>query len=257
MVSGALRSSSISYIVSRSAQGFLAVPLWSVIKNGNIEELFRLNVWLPDDSSGDSELAKHAHQPFAQSWILAGQLKNYVYDVQQADRSEATDADFAVGWSGSDNDKTGEAYHDYKTHQKSSTIVNTGKLVRIVSETSEVYSRNMTYTVPAGVTHRSESKPAILHATLFLFDAYRGFEQIAPVLGPAHRASYTQQRDPVGMTAVRLVQMVDTVRSWEVLHEEGLQQCREAKWEEALRAQRSALHLVEKLPHHLHYACAA
>lgn len=257
MIKDALRSSSIPYTVSRSAQGFLAVPLWSVINNGNIEELFRLHVWLPDGLRGASDVAKHAHQAFAQSWTLAGQLRNYVYDVHPADASDATHAEYAVGWSDSGNDKTGTVYHDYKTHQKSSTVVNTGKQVRIASETSEVHSRNMMYTVPAGVIHYSEVAPDILHATLFLFDASRGFEQIAPVLGPVDQTSYTQHRHSAGTTAAELVQMVDIVRSWEDLYEQGLQHCREAKWEEALQVQRSAFHLVKELPYAFHYKYVA
>ena len=41
-----------SFSVSRSAQGFLAVPICSLVENGNIDELFRLHVWLPDGQRG-------------------------------------------------------------------------------------------------------------------------------------------------------------------------------------------------------------
>ena len=75
IVQNALADVSVSYTVSRSAQGFLAIPLWSVIKDGNIEELFRLHVWLPDGKRGIPDFAIHAHQPFAEGWILTGQGK--------------------------------------------------------------------------------------------------------------------------------------------------------------------------------------
>jgi tetratricopeptide (TPR) repeat protein len=245
LVRKALTSTSITYTVSRSAQGFLAVPLWSVMKDGNIDELFHLHVWLPDGKRGITDLAIHAHQPFAQSWILAGEGRDHTYEVQSADASTATHAEFGVAWSDSSGKESGKTY---QTHQKSSTVVNTGKLVRVVPRTSELHSRNMTYTVPAGVFHRSEVAPDTLHATLFFFDSYRGFQEIAPVIGPVDGEPYTQQRDPVGVTPAVLAKMVESVRAWETLYGQGLRHAQKAEWEEALRAHRSALHICKSTP---------
>lgn len=72
LICDALSSTLIPYTISRSSQGFLAVPLWSLIKDGNIDELFRFHVWQPDGSRGTPEIAIHKHQSFIQSWILAG-----------------------------------------------------------------------------------------------------------------------------------------------------------------------------------------
>jgi tetratricopeptide (TPR) repeat protein len=245
LVREALTSTSITFTVSRSAQGFLAVPLWSLMKDGNIDELFRLHVWLPDGKRGISDLAIHAHQPFAQSWILAGEGRDHTFEVQSADASTATHAEFGVGWSDSSGKESGKAY---QTHQKSSTVVNTGKLVRVAPRTSELHSRNMTYTVPAGICHRSEVAPDILHATLFFFDSYRGFQQNAPVIGPVDGKPYTQERDPAGVTPAVLAKIVESVRAWETLYGQGLRHAQKAEWEEALRAHRSALHICQSTP---------
>lgn len=72
-------STRFRFTVNRSAQGFLAVPLCSLIHAGNIQELFRIHVWLPDGQRGHPDLAVHSHQAFAHSWILAGQAKDRAY----------------------------------------------------------------------------------------------------------------------------------------------------------------------------------
>jgi hypothetical protein len=180
------------------------------MKDGNIDELFRLHVWLPDGNRGVANLEIHAHQPFAHSWILTGEGKDHTYAVQPADANSATHAEFGVAWS----DSTGkESSKTYQTHQKSSNVVNTGKLVNVVPKTSTVHSRNTNYTIPAGVFHKSEVTPDSLHATLFFFDSHRGFQQIAPVLGPIDAKKYTQERDPAGITPAALVEKVELIRT--------------------------------------------
>lgn len=74
----------------RSAQGFLGVPLCSLIKDNRIDELWRLHVWLPDGHRGNRDFAIHSHQPFAQSWILAGEGRDHQY--------AATDPEAKVCW---------------------------------------------------------------------------------------------------------------------------------------------------------------
>lgn len=64
----------------RSSQGFLAVPLCSLIKDGNIDQLLRLHIWLPDGQRGDPAFTIHSHQSFGQSWILAGQGTDQLYE---------------------------------------------------------------------------------------------------------------------------------------------------------------------------------
>ena len=64
LIQGALTSSLLPRplcTVSRSAQGFLAVPLCSLIENGDIDDLCRLHGWLPDGQRGNPDLAIHSH----------------------------------------------------------------------------------------------------------------------------------------------------------------------------------------------------
>ena len=108
---------------SRSAQGFLTVPLCSLLKDGNIDELFRLHAWLPDRQRGNPELAIHSHQPFGQSWILAG--IHYSYKVAPAPGPEvATHAEHVIAW-----DDSKKLDSTYKAHQTSCTVKNTQTLV--------------------------------------------------------------------------------------------------------------------------------
>jgi tetratricopeptide (TPR) repeat protein len=228
---------------SRSAQGFLAVPLCSLVKDGNIDELFRLHVWLPDGQRGNRKFAIHAHQPFAQSWILAGEGKDHSYKVEPAaDTLAATHAEYALAWNDGKNLGT-----TYKTHQTSSIVVNTGTLVRATPTGSAVHTRDMSYSIPEAAFHTTEVSPDILHATLFFFDSHRGFVKDARVLGPKDAESISQLRDPAGVTPVALASMVDAVRSWEIFMGQGKQHTQRAEWEHASRAFNSALNLCESV----------
>ena len=196
----------------RSAQGFMAVPLCSLVKDGCIDELFRMHVWLPDRQRGSADFAIHSHQPFAHSWILAGEGKDYSYKVDTAvDSSIATHAKYARGWSDNQNLSTA-----YKTHQTSSVVVNTGKLVYATLTESALHTRDMNYSIPAAKFHQSEVLPDILRAILFFFDASPGFGNAACVLGPKDGESFTQPRDPAGITSTALASMADAVRPWEI-----------------------------------------
>ena len=233
------------YTVSRSAQGFLAVPLCSLVENGNIDELFRLHVWLPDGQRGDPDFAVHSHQPFAQSWVLAGESKNHSYDVEPAaDYTRATHAEYALAWSDGKNLGT-----TYTTNQAFSTVVNTGSLVRAIPTTSAVHTRDMSYSIPAATFHRTEVSPDNFHATLFFFNSHHGFVKEARVLGPRDMKSSMQLRDPAAMTAATLASMVDSVRRWEIFMTEGQQHAQHAQWEHALRSFNSALSLCESVNH--------
>ena len=229
--------------VSRSAQGFLAVPICSLVENGNIDELFRLHVWLPDGQRGNQDFAIHSHQPFAHSWILAGEGNNHSYDVEHAvDSTSATHAEYALAWS--DGKNLGKSYI---TNQAYSKVVNTGRLVRAIPTTSAVHARDMSYSIPAATFHRTDVSPAVFHATLFFFNSHRGFVQEARVLGPSDVESSIQLRDPAAMTAATLASMVDSVRSWEVFMTEGQRHAQRAQWEHALRSFDSALSLCQSV----------
>ncbi|AEO65533.1 uncharacterized protein THITE_2033176, partial [Thermothielavioides terrestris NRRL 8126] len=244
LIYGALTSRMLPHplcTASRSAQGFLAVPLCSLLKDGAIDELFRLHAWLPDGYRGNPDFAVHSHQPFAQSWILAGEGTDHRYDVEPTeDPTRSTHAVYQLAWS--DGKRQDAAY---KTHQTYSIVQNTGKPVRATRTASETHSRNMAYTVPAGAFHSTSVAPNILHATLFFFDSHRGFMQLAPVLGPRDAESYKQVRDPAGTTPQILAEKVQLLRTWEVLVERGRRLAKSAELEFALVALNDALQLCE------------
>lgn len=254
--------SKLRWTASRSAQGFLSVPLCSLIRDGNIDELFRLHVWLPDGHRGNPDFALHSHQSFAQSWILAGEGKDTPYEVEPAaSLQDATHARYALVWA-DDKDKA-KSDATFKTHQQSSTVMNTGDLMAARQLRPSTHARNASYTVPPAAFHTSTVRPETVHATLFFFDSSRGFVRDAPVLGPADAESFTQIRDPAGTTPAELVAQVDLVRRWEVFMARGRRHMEHAEWEHALRELNSALHLCQAaaspekngFPNARRYAC--
>ncbi|KAK2049355.1 hypothetical protein LZ31DRAFT_549308 [Colletotrichum somersetense] len=197
-----------AFTAVRSAQGFLSVVLCSLVKDGSIDELFRLHVWLPDGKRGNPDFKLHSHQSFAQSWILAGEGEDHAWEVEPAvDPVEATHAGYVLAW----DDGKGQN-GAYKTHQSSSTVRNTGSLFKATATLSEVHHRDSTYTVPAAAFHTSEVAADALHATLFFFDSHRGFVKDAGVLGPKHGDAFTQLRDPAGISPRELVEAVESAR---------------------------------------------
>ncbi|KAF4845790.1 hypothetical protein CGCSCA4_v006462 [Colletotrichum siamense] len=214
-IRAALTSKNLSrnlFTANRSAQGLLAVPLCSLLKDGSIDELFRLHVWMPDGKRANPDFTLHSHQPFAQSWILAGEGRDHAYQVDAVeDVDEATNAGYALAW----NDGKGQNA-TYKTHQAYSIVQNTGKLFKAVETSTEKHVRNDTYSIPAAAFHTTEVAPDQLHATLFFFDSHRGFVKDAGVLGPKDGESYKQFRDPAGITPAELAIAVEELRRKEV-----------------------------------------
>jgi len=188
--------------VTRSAQGFLVIPLYANVQGARIKELLRLHVWLPGEvglerRSGLDSFSIHAHQPHAQSWILAGELCNQVYAVHELTGGTPTAWTlFQLNWDGT---------RKYAVHQTASTVTNTNRPVQVSIETTAHFRRGQTYEVPAGEFHRTTCPLADTGhgaATLFFFDASRGWEEDAPVVGPANVNMSTVPRhvalDPAG-----------------------------------------------------------
>ncbi|KAF7560612.1 hypothetical protein G7046_g3538 [Stylonectria norvegica] len=242
IIHSALNGSALNtplFRTTQSAQGFLAIPLCSLVKaDGTIDELFRFHVWLPHRPEGNPDLAIHSHQPFAQSWILAGEGTDFPYQVEPTtDLAAATHAEYGLVWNdGVKEDKT------YKTHQTFSVIKNTGNLVKASPMTPEVHTRDMSYSIPSGAYHISKVPPQSLHATLFYFDSSRGFLKDAPVLGPKDAESFTHKK-PTSTVTLDLADKVDAVRSWEILMEQGQLHAQKASWEGSFQAFNKALKL--------------
>lgn len=232
-----------NWVPSRSAQGFLSVPLCSITKNGMIDELIRFHVWLPDGKRGVTDLAVHSHQPFAQSWILAGEGIDHQYEVKRVTEvADATHEEFGLSWNTGDGSGPSK---QYSAHQHSSVVAATGRLVHTKLVESTTHRRNDSYTIPSGEFHSSQVAPDALHATLFYFDASQGFIRDAPVLGPVRGKSHAQVRDSAGVTLQSLERYVSLVRTWEEMIEVGKEAARSAEWEQALQAFNSALGLYE------------
>lgn len=242
------------FSASRSAQGFLTVPLCSLLNNGkDIDQLFRLHVWLPDGHRGNPDFAVHSHQPFIQAWILAGEGTDHSFKVEPVtDPEQATHAEYTLTWKAASSSSPstpaqGKDDTAYKTHQASSTAVNTGKLVRAECVQSTLHKRDTSYAVEAGAHHRSQVSPVTFHATLCFFDAHRGFIRDAPALGPIKDTpSFTQNRDPAGATPSSLASMVESVRAWESLIEQGQTHSRRAELEEGLRCYNTAISMCQE-----------
>ncbi|KAF2810736.1 uncharacterized protein BDZ99DRAFT_487582 [Mytilinidion resinicola] len=237
LIYGALISDSIQFKANRSALGYHSVPLWSHGKDGNIDELFRLHVWIPDDHEKRTPISNiHTHQAFGQGWILTGLGTDYVHEIESADMSTATHTEFNIAW----NKDKSEANDKITQQSAPSTMTNTGSLVRAVAGSRRPHSRGMSYTVPAGKYHSLDVGPDELHATLFFFDSRRGFQVDAPALGPIHGSSLILPRTAPGVMAAQLAKTVDCLRQWEVLSALGKLHVRNAEWEEGLRALRKA-----------------
>ncbi|KAF2097745.1 hypothetical protein NA57DRAFT_40367 [Rhizodiscina lignyota] len=242
------------YTASRSAQGFLSVALCSLVKeNGDIDELYRLHVWLPDEKRGSHEFAVHSHQPFAQSWILAGEGKDHAYKVQRnVDSEVATHAEYELAWEIGRNlpGTTYSADHKY------SVVKNTGRLVHTTELGSAAHTRDMTYTIDANCFHTTEVAPDAFHATLFFFDSHRGFVKDAGVLGPKNGDSNVVVRDSAGVTPADLASAANAVRSWEKYMERGRRYGRRSELEHEFREFNNALNecdAIESVPHATRY----
>ncbi|KAM0268232.1 hypothetical protein ACHAQH_010031 [Verticillium albo-atrum] len=232
------------FAVSRSAQGFLSIPLCSQTKNGSIDELYRLHVWMPDGKRGNLDFAVHSHQTLIQSWILAGEGKDQQYQIDlDPDPSTATHAQYSLAWN--DGKQTGATY---APHQQFSVVTNTLKLARAVPLSVNTHLCGMTYSIPAGAFHRTIVQPDGIHATIAVFNSQSGFITDAPVLGPINAASFTQYRDPAGTTAIELARAVQSLRSWEDLVRQSKSYAQQAQWENALQSLNSALHMCDVVP---------
>ena len=242
LVKTALQCTPLTWKIMRSPDGSHGIPLWSIVEDGHIGQLIRLHLWLPDAVRGDPDLAIHMHQPFAQSWILAGEGTEHIFDVTSANEENATHAEYAVGWKKTDEEESDKAY---KVHSKSSTITNTGKLVCVLPKTPELYKRDMSYHIPQGVFHKIDVEPDAMHAKILFFDSSRGYIPDAPVLGPISRKESTSHREPANRNVADIANLIAELRSWEVLQEAGDAFSERGEWEEALRSCRTALHICE------------
>ncbi|KAI0374047.1 hypothetical protein BV20DRAFT_962004 [Pilatotrama ljubarskyi] len=182
-----------------------------------IDEQICLNVWLPDGKRGAPDFHKHAHQCWAQSWILAGQAVDHRYQVRRSSTPEAGEEmhdEYGLIWYGPDGKFNGDSYVAF---QSSSDVGNRG--IRICAKedpkSRAVHTRGMSYTIPEDLYHHTDVAPIALHATFFYFDGRRGFCQHAGILGPVGGTSNNVDRDAGGVTTVQLATITEALRSSE------------------------------------------
>jgi hypothetical protein len=194
----------------RSPQCFWALHLCSLMRDeGKTDELYRVHVWLPDGDRPDPGFQIHSHQAFAQSWILAGQGTDRRFAITPSEKHDATHAEYGV----TQNFETVTTKSGRSVSRRvSSTISNAGRYVSAIQTDSELHTRGMMYTIPAGHFHTTGIALDAFHATLFVFDSARGWDEGAPVLGPKDGTSFTNIRFQEEKTASFIVQAIDAER---------------------------------------------
>ena len=227
--------------ISRSPQGSLVVPLYTLTKDGNVDEVFQLEVWLPNEQKEIEDNTVHAYQACAWSWALAGEGTAYRYAVEPvADPPLATHAEYVQTCNDGKNIVTSQMIHP-----TSSVISNTRKLICATSTHSAVHSRDMSWSIPAGTFHRTEVSADILYAKLSFLTCRHGFGEDASLLGPRDGESFTLSHDFANMRPVALATVVKTVRRWEESMEGGKRSAEHGALSQALLSFNSALYLCQ------------
>lgn len=168
-------------ISSIGSQGFLAIPLFRLEKENGEFLLLRLHIWDTDldkhiNKETTENLSIHTHQFDANSWIIAGEIYNTRYYVEESSKPTKFNL-FEIEWNKSEN----------KLVKKSSIARNTGRFVDIQVLAEETYSPREFYEVKANNFHKSTARIGDLtNSTLFLFSSTESRTMESKVLGPYH-----------------------------------------------------------------------
>lgn len=101
----------------------------------------------------------------------------------------------------------------YKTHQASSTVTNTYEyVVARPLGPDKTLRRAMTYKISQNEWQSSEVADKQFLATLFIFDANRGANKDAPILGPKDGKKLETSKSPPPTTVGGLVKLVEEAR---------------------------------------------
>ncbi|EIW58108.1 uncharacterized protein TRAVEDRAFT_37165 [Trametes versicolor FP-101664 SS1] len=253
LIRDAVADGSLGVVPKRTAHGFFAVPLCSRLDaEGHVTALVSLHVWLADGERSKQDLNAYSYQSTARSWVLAGRGTHHVHEATHVAY------DTAGSGGGEENRRTG-----HETHRKPSFVENKSVIICGKEMRAEVYMRDMSYAVPANSYHRTEVDPEEIYATLFHLDGPDGAVGDARALGPTNSAECISEQThrPGEYTAARFVNVVDTLRRFELLIQEGRQRAGEAEWEPAQRAIRDAIDVCSSptsaLVHELRYLAIA
>lgn len=219
--------------VSRSAQGFFVVPLWSLREDGGdvpMVESLRLEVLLPN---GERPEAILSNRPFAQTWVLCG--------------GDGTEDRYRPVSPDTGSSDTRELDED---SQEPFKFTDAGKLARATEGHSELLHSNSTYTTDAGVPYIRRAVPDGMLAMLTFLDSSRGYQQIAQALFcPLDGGEQFQKQLTAGNTTPgMLAATVQAVREWRRTFLKGWFHARDAELEEALLAFQNALSICDENP---------
>jgi tetratricopeptide (TPR) repeat protein len=242
LVKDALQCGTLNWNILQCTDGSQGLPLWSLVKDGRVQELFRLHIWLPGAVRVDPDSAMHMHQLFAQSWTLAGEGTYSTFSATVDREDHATHVEYTFDNNEAAEDETAETY---RVPSKASTITHTTNLYSLNPVQTELQTRNMSCCIPAGVYYATTVEPDALHARILLLDSTSGSTHDVPFLEPTSPEANASHPQPLTINAADIADLITELRSWEVLQEIGLTHSDRGEWEEALRSYRTALHICQ------------
>lgn len=127
----------------------------------------------------------------------------------------ATHGKYALRWSDDTKEKN-NATTSYKTHQTFSIVDKKEEMARATLARIDRHSKNMSYRISSASYHTSTVDPGAMHATLFFFDAQRGFTRDSNVLGPTQGDSFVQVRDTSSTNLIGLANDINALRFGDV-----------------------------------------
>ena len=236
--------------LSYSAQGFFIIPICSLLRqNGDGDELYRLQIWLPD-SQRDSDFCIHSCQALVQSWILAGDGQYNTFEVaSNVDLEHATHAEFQLV------DSLGQQDND---NHNSPILRNTARLVHAIKTHTSVLTLDTSHRIEPGTWHALEVALDSFHAGIFLLKPRSASGVDARILGPKNVDHRVQPSYQIDVTPALLASSINSIRLWSILFDDGKWHARRSEMEDALRCFNSALSLcdiVPGFPNASHYAC--
>ena len=238
-----------------SAQGYFTISLCTLTGqsgNGESNELYSLNVWLPDYQRNQSPHIQ-SYQGSVQSWILAGKGEYSTFEVEDTIAPEdATHAEIESGLHIAENTKEqcdegdDQPIHPHKR-----------RLLHAIRTHSLDHTINMSFQIQPGTWHTLEVASDSLHAEISLLKTQSEIDTATRILGPKDVDPRVQVSTLTDMTPAILASNVNAVRLWEMLYNEGKWQERRSEMEDALRIFNKALSLCEStvdFPNASHYA---
>jgi tetratricopeptide (TPR) repeat protein len=237
---------------SRTSMGFRAVPLCTLAKeDGSIDEMFSLHAWLPDQPRGNPGFTMSFPGSFAQSWVLAGEVKLQPFEVQTGlDQKSATYTEHALSCTGA-LDTSGTCCTN-----------NRGAFVQTTALDPAFYTTDMSYTVPESMYHKMDVTQNVVHAVILFVHSRSEPMKEVKVLHPrdAGAVSGDLGNNCTNLKPAIITNIVNAARAWDLYMVRGKQHIAHSELELALRAFQGALNIssvVELFPKAVDYRHSA